>query len=244
MASLKSIRQFSKNFSKEKYNTISVLINNAGLQNIGKTKYTKDKFEVTFGTNHIGPFALTQLLLPNMLNDGLITFTASETHDPALKTPIEPPVFSTVNELAFPEETSEKINIVGQRRYSTSKLCNIMTTYELQKQLGNTNIRVNAYDPGMTPGTGLAKSYPPMVRFLWKNIFPVLTLFKKNVHTPSQAGKNLANLAYAKKHKSLKGICFSDGKVVKTSIDSYNKDFQKELWNGSLKLINMEFIDV
>ena len=113
LASLKSIRQFSEIFNKEKYNTISVLINNAGLQNIGKTEYTKDKFEVTFGTNHIGPFALTQLLLPHMVNDGIITFTSSETHNPALKTPIEPPVFTTVNELAFPKETSEKISVIG-----------------------------------------------------------------------------------------------------------------------------------
>lgn len=87
-------------------------------------------------------------------------------------------------------------------------------------------------------------SNSPNIRFLWNNIMPVLTLLKKNVHTPSQAGKNLANLAYSKKYKDLKGIYFSDGKVVKTSIDSYNKDYQKELWNGSLKLINMEFTEI
>lgn len=241
LASLASIRKFSKSFAKEKNNSISILVNNAGVQNIGETQYTADGFEQTFGVNHLGSFALTMQLLPFMKNDGHITFTSSETHDPALKTPIEPPIYTSVQELAFPKETSEKPNIVGQRRYSTSKLCNIMTAYELQERLKNTNIRVNAYDPGMTPGTGLAKTYSPIMRFLWKNVFPVLTLVKSNIHTPAQAGRNLANLAYSEKYKNLKGIYFSDGKVVKTSVDSYNKDFQKSLWNGSLELTKTTF---
>jgi hypothetical protein len=93
----------------------------------------------------------------------------------------------------------------------------------------------------MTPGTGLAKTYSPVMRFLWKNVFPVLTLVKSNIHTPAQAGRNLANLAYSEKYKDLKGIYFSDGKVVKTSVDSYNKDFQKSLWNGSLELTKTTF---
>ncbi len=243
LASLQSIRQFSEKLSREKNPSISILINNAGVQNIGETQYTKDGFEQTFGVNHLGAFALTMQLLPFIKNDGHITFTSSETHDPALKTPIEPPIYTSAQELAFPKETSEKQNIVGQRRYSTSKLCNIMTTYELQERLKHTDIRVNAYDPGLTPGTGLARTYTPAMRFLWKNVFPVLTLFKSNIHTPAQAGKNLANLAYSEKYKDLKGIYFSDGKVVKTSVDSYNKDFQKDMWSGSLELTKTTFTE-
>ena len=213
------------------------------MQNIGETQYTTDGFEQTFGVNHLGAFALTMQLLPSMKNDGHITFTSSETHDPALKTPIEPPIYTSAQELAYPKETSEKRNLVGQRRYSTSKLCNIMTTYELQERLKHTKIRVNAYDPGLTPGTGLARTYTPVMRFLWKNVFPVLTLFKSNIHTPAQAGKNLANLAYSEKYKDLKEIYFSDGKVVKTSVDSYNRSFQKDLWNGSLDLTKTTFTE-
>lgn len=243
LASAQSIRQFSEKLSREKNLSISILINNAGVQNIGETQYTPDGFEQTFGVNHLGTFALTMQLLPFMKNDGHITFTSSETHDPALRTPIEPPIYTSAQELAYPKETSEKQNIIGQRRYSTSKLCNIMTTYELQDRLKHTNIRVNAYDPGLTPGTGLARTYTPVMRFLWKNVFPVLTLFKSNIHTPAQAGKNLANLAYSEKYKDLKGIYFSDGKVVKTSVDSYNRSFQKDLWNGSLELTKTTFTE-
>ncbi|AWW30668.1 hypothetical protein DN752_11315 [Echinicola strongylocentroti] len=243
LASLESIRKFSESFAKEKNNSISILINNAGVQNIGETHYTADGFEETFGVNHLGSFALTMQLLPLIKNDGHIIFTSSETHDPALKTPIEPPIYTSVQDLAFPKETAEKPNIVGQRRYSTSKLCNIITTYQLQERVKNTNMRINAYDPGMTPGTGLAKTYSPIMRFLWKNVFPVLTLLKSNIHSPAQAGRNLANLAYSEKYKDLKGIYFSDGKVVKTSVDSYNKVFQKSLWDGSLELTKTTFTE-
>lgn len=238
LASLQSIRQFSGALADIKHNTIAILINNAGVQNIGKTEYTSDGFELTFGVNHLGAFALTQWLLPYMSNDAHILFTSSDTHNPAIKTPIEPPVYTSVKQLAFPDETSGKLIIEGQRRYSTSKLCNIMTTYELQEQLIDTNIRVNAYDPGMTPGTGLSRTYSPVLRFIWKNIMPVLTLFGNNVHTPAQAGRILAELANAEKYKHLKGIYFSNGRVVKSSVDSYNKDFQKELWHHSMELIS------
>ncbi|MEO8404807.1 MAG: hypothetical protein ABI480_09435 [Chitinophagaceae bacterium] len=82
-----------------------------------------------------------------MEKDSSITFTASDTHDPTTKTAIKPPVYTSGRELAFPKESSEKENIVGQRRYSTSKLCNILTTYILHEKLSDKNIRVNAFDP-------------------------------------------------------------------------------------------------
>lgn len=243
LASLKSIQHFADAFSKEKQPIIKALVNNAGLQNVGETLYTEDGYELTFGTNHLGPFALTQLLMAFLDNNASITFTASDTHDPLQKTGIEPPVYTNANEMAFPKESNEKKTVVGQRRYSTSKLCNVLTTYILQEKLANTTIRVNAFDPGLTPGTGLTRNYPAIVKFVWKNILPVLTLFKHNTNTPSKSGGRLASLAFSKEFSNLKGIYFSDGKVLKSSTDSYNRNFQTDLWNSSLKLTNTNFIE-
>ena len=181
LASLQSVRDFKTAFLTLPSPVITALVNNAGLQNIGKTAYTRDGFEITFGTNHLGGFYLTLLLLPYIEKNGSITFTASDTHDPAAKTGIQPPVFTTGKELAFTKETSEKENIVGQRRYSTSKLCNVLTTYVLHERLSDKNIRVNAFDPGLTPGTGLAKSYPAPLRFVWINILPMMRFVRKNI---------------------------------------------------------------
>ncbi len=240
LASLKSIKDFATVFAKEKYNRILSLVNNAGLQNIGATKYTADGFEETFGTNHLGPFYLTLLLLPLMAEEASVIFTASGTHDPAQKTGVEPPVYTSAQELAYPNTTDEKANVVGQRRYSTSKLCKIMTVYELQRHLENTPIRVNAFDPGMVPGTGLARTYPPVLKFVWRYVMPLLSLFMRNVNTAKKSGTNLANVAFAKQFRHIKGKYFEGVTVIQSSHDSYNRAYQKDLWDTTLRLTKIK----
>jgi NAD(P)-dependent dehydrogenase (short-subunit alcohol dehydrogenase family) len=242
LASLQSVRDFKTAISKLP-NPVITLINNAGAI-FNKFEYTKDGFEMTFGTNHLGGFYLTLILLPYIDDSGSITFTASDTHDPAKKTGAEPPNYITARDLAFPKVKSEKVTIKDtQRRYSTSKLCNVLTTYILQEKLLNTNIRVNAFDPGLTPGTGLIRFIPAPVRFFLYLIFRVQMLYRHNTNLPKKSGSSLANLSYAKEFRNLKGIYFSDGKVTKSSRDSYNKYLQKDLWKSSIKLTGIKMED-
>jgi len=65
LGDLKSIQNFSEEFRK-KYESLNLLINNAGVM-IPPYKHTKDGFELQFGTNHLGHFALTGQLLPTLL---------------------------------------------------------------------------------------------------------------------------------------------------------------------------------
>ena len=238
LESLESIREFKKQFEKTG-TKISTLINNAGLQNVDKTKYTKDGIEQTFGVNHLAPFYLTLLLIPYLAEDASITFTASGTHDPDQKSGMPAPEFKEAKLLAYPVETDETKIKVGQRRYATSKLCNILTTYELQKRLANTKIRVNAFDPGLVPGTGLARNYPPVLKFISDYVFKALIVFVHNVNTAQNSGKRLANLAYSDKYKSAKGKYFEGEKEIKSSTDSYNKELQKNLWESSIELLGV-----
>lgn len=240
LASLQSIRDFRTAFSKLPNPIITALINNAGVQNVGETKYTQDGFELTFGTNHLGGLYLTLLLLPYMGTDGSITFTASGTHDPKQKTGMPVPVFKDPYLLAHPEGIDDKLLTAGQTRYTTSKLCNILTVYELQRRLANTNIRVNAFDPGLVPGTGLARSYSPFLKFVSDYVFKALILFHHNVHTAKQSGKRLANLAFADEYKTMKGKYFEGEKEIRSSEDSYNTTYQTELWNASIKLLHIQ----
>ena len=238
LESLESIREFKKQFEKTG-TKISTLINNAGLQNVDKTKYTKDGIEQTFGVNHLAPFYLTLLLIPYLAEDASITFTASGTHDPDQKSGMPAPEFKEAKLLAYPVETDETKIKVGQRRYATSKLCNILTTYELQRRLANTGIRVNAFDPGLVPGTGLARNYPPVLKFISDYVFKALIVFVHNVNTAQNSGKRLANLAYSDKYKSAKGKYFEGEKEIKSSTDSYNKELQKNLWESSIELLGV-----
>jgi len=240
LESLQSVREFTAQFSKQPNNKIIALINNAGIQNVAETQFTKEGFESTFGVNHLASTYLTLLLLPFMDSNASITFTASGTHDPKQKTGMEPPIFKSAKELAYPTKTNEKLMTVGQRRYTTSKLCNILTTYELQRKLSETNIRVNAFDPGFVPGTGLARNYPPLLRFISNNILPVLKYFVPNVNTAPVSGKRLANLAYSDQYKNFKGKYFEGDKEIKSSTDSYNKKYQDILWTSTIDLLEIK----
>ncbi|WP_158792935.1 oxidoreductase [Granulicella sp. L60] len=65
LASLKSVRAFAAKVNREA--RLDLLVNNAGVMRLPKRQVTEDGFEVQFGTNFLGPFALTNLLLPAML---------------------------------------------------------------------------------------------------------------------------------------------------------------------------------
>lgn len=171
LESLQSVREFVRLFSEQPHCQLIALLNNAGMQNVGETRYTKDGYEATFGVNHLAPFYLTLLLLPFMAPNSSITFTASGTHDPKQKTGMPAPVYTRAEQLAYPEKTDESLITIGQRRYTTSKLCNVLTTYTLQKRVEKLNIRVNAFDPGLVPGTGLARNYSPFLKFISDYVF-------------------------------------------------------------------------
>ncbi|KAK3588718.1 hypothetical protein CHS0354_026037 [Potamilus streckersoni] len=89
VACFASIRQFVDEFHK-KGKKLDILINNAGLLAADKTTkhYTVDNFELTIGTNHLGPFLLTTLLLDDLKSSGLqnsearIVVLTSMIHDP------------------------------------------------------------------------------------------------------------------------------------------------------------------
>ncbi len=240
LASFKSIEQFRDSIANLTNPKIEALVNNAGVSYIGKPRYTKEGFELTFGTNHLGNLYLTLLLLPYMDSNGSITFTASGTHDPKQKTGMPAPKFEDPNLLAYPVNITNTAMNVGQTRYTTSKLCNILTTYELQQKLINTNIRVNAFDPGLVPGTGLTRAYSPVIRVAYKCFFKVASLFVSNINSAKKSGKRLANLAYSIKYKNAKGKYFEGEKEIKSSEESYNKAHQKQLWNGSIKLLDIK----
>lgn len=241
LSSLASIRNFVSMFSQMDYPPLYALVCNAGVQFIDKTHFTKDGFEATFGVNHLGHFLLANLLLEQMTHSGKIVLVSSGTHDPLKRTGMPAPVFVDPRIMAYPDQSSsnEAISLIGRRRYTTSKLCNLYFTYELAnriKQQTEKKITVNAFDPGMMPGTGLAQSYTPFMKFVWKYILPALTLFYPNVNTVRQSGKALAALVTDSKHNQTTGKYFEGKKEIKSSELSYNSGNRKQLWKASVEL--------
>jgi NAD(P)-dependent dehydrogenase (short-subunit alcohol dehydrogenase family) len=137
LSDLAAVRRFAAEFARH-YQRLDLLINNAGIMEIPFGK-TADGFELQFGTNHLGHFALTGLLL-----------------DLSLQTPQARIV--TVSSIMHRFGRIDFDNLNGEKRYSRrgayaqSKLANLLFTYELQRRLeaaGVDTIAVAAH-PGWT----------------------------------------------------------------------------------------------
>lgn len=243
LASLASVREFVADWKRSSYPPLKGLICNAGLQVVSETTYTKDGFETTFGVNHLGHFLLANLLIPLMTPDSQIVWVSSDTHDPTKKTGMPGPIYTDPQALAHPLPFGKNADLQheGRVRYTTSKLCNIYTAYEMDRLLTgkNISIRVNAFNPGMMPGSGLARDYNPLMRFVWNNILPIMTIFSKNVHTTKQSGKALASLYLDQSLAGASGQYFDGNEPISSSVDSYNVRNAKNLWEGSIKLTSL-----
>lgn len=241
LSSLESVRRFVHEFVGLNLPPLYAIVCNAGVQIVNGTQYTKEGFEMTFGVNHLGHFALVNLLLGKMAVRGKIVFVSSDTHDPLQKTGMPEPIYEKAEWLAYPNKSN--VLLSGTRRYTTSKLCNIYCTYELAERIKTQtekNITVNAFNPGMMPGTGLARNHNFFARFAWKYILPVLTIFKHNVNTVAKSGKSLAMLITDSRLENITGKYFDGTKQTDSSNLSYVKQNWEDLWKTSMELVNLK----
>ncbi|NJQ05748.1 oxidoreductase [Streptomyces lonarensis] len=129
LADLASIRAFVKGFDE----SIDLLINNAGVM-IPPMSRTADGFELQFGTNHLGHFALTNLLLPQIT--GRVVTVSSNGH--------------RLGAIDFEDLNWERRSYRAMRAYGQSKLANLLFTAELQRRLTATEspVLATAAHPG------------------------------------------------------------------------------------------------
>jgi NAD(P)-dependent dehydrogenase (short-subunit alcohol dehydrogenase family) len=158
LADLESIHRFAENFKKG-FQKLDLLINNAGIMNPPYTK-TKDGFEMQFGTNHLGHFALTGLLIDLIKNtpNSRIVNVSSTAHK--------------IGNLNFDDLNWETRRYNKFRSYGDSKLANLYFTKELQKRLGkqSSGVIVASAHPGAS-ATELSRH---------SLFFRVLSLFVQN----------------------------------------------------------------
>lgn len=231
LASLDSVRAFA--VATE---SADALVCNAGVQIVSGKTETGDGIETTFAVNHLGHFLLATLLAPKMPDGARIVFVSSNTHDPSKRTGIAPPRFADAAALVHDDGApdGESPNHAGQRRYATSKLCNVLCAYEMDRRLGG-RLAVNAFDPGFMPGTNLARDWNALGRFAFKFIAPLLT-FLPNTNRISTSGARLARLAIDPEFAGVSGRYFSRGRPTPSSKDSYDEAKARALWDLSVAL--------
>ncbi|MFJ3232168.1 oxidoreductase [Streptomyces sp. NPDC086787] len=146
LADLASVRRFAEEWQ----GPIDLLLNNAGVMMLPQSR-TKDGFETQFGTNHLGHFALTNLLLPQV-TDRVVT------------------VSSTGHRWGGARIEFDDVNMAGdygpQRAYAQSKLANLLFTLELQRRLAEAGSRVRsvAAHPGWAATNLQNHAANPIVR--------------------------------------------------------------------------------
>ncbi|MBO2455211.1 SDR family NAD(P)-dependent oxidoreductase [Actinomadura barringtoniae] len=237
LGSLAEVQAFAERLTAMSLPPLRGLVCNAGLQNASGARTSKDGYELTFAVNHLAHFALIQHLRPHLDDDGAarIVMVASDTHDPAKPTGMPAPSYTTAEDMARPGEDTA---LEGRRRYTMSKLCNVLMAYELARRLSGTGITVNAFDPGLMPGTGLAREYGGVQAFAWRYVMPALVVVPGlNIHTPRRSGRALGRLVTAPEHAETTGEYFSGYRRIPSSDDSYDTVKAEDLWKTSERLV-------
>ncbi len=260
LASLASVRAFAKDFAARDLPPLHAVICNAGLQVVSGTTYTQDGFEMTFGVNCLGHFLLVNLLLRHLVAPARIVFVSSGSHRPESSSTFmsrmigtKPPRYRDARALAWPEqypdaqERHESPKVVGMRRYSTSKLCDVFYAYELSRRLQSQGystpehpITVNAFDPGPTPGTRLSRDAGAFGRFAWNVLMPRLRFAMPHMQSLDASGKALTRLVLDPALKGISGKYFAGMEEQASSEESYDRQKAAELWETSAEVVKLQ----
>ena len=223
LASFASVRQCAAAFQAKGY-PLHVLINNAGGSNPGKqARFTADGFELTFGTNHLGHFLLTNLLLDDLKRSApaRVITVSSQLHIPGYGGG-PPPDFDYDN---LKGEKYYNANIF----YRNSKLANMWFTYELQRRLKGTGVTSNAVCPGFVPAAIADRRTSPIERFMYKQILARMP-FARSLEQAS------ASYLFTATDPALEGVggkFIVDGKERRSSDESYDEQKARRLWDLS-----------
>lgn len=214
LSSMADIRRMAGEFLA-KHDTVDVLVNNAGALLMDR-QITKDGYEATFATNHLGYFLLTELLLDAVKKApaGRIVNVASEAHHRGT--------------IDFDDLMGEK-SYAGWRAYGASKLANILFTSELARRLEGTGVTASSLHPGVI-ASGFALNNKGVVGTLWKLMSPFLM-------SSENGAKTTLFLATNPSVAKVSGKYFSKCKVKTPSREARDATVAKRLWEVSEQLV-------
>ncbi len=171
------------------------LVNNAGIHQTQPTRNAQG-WDMTFATDHLGPFVLTELLMPHLPDGANIVFVASGVEDPERK-PAKMAGFRGGRYLSAEASARGEWKPGGSKApgadaYATSKQCTLATALEFAREMPR--LRINAVEPGFSPATSLGREANAFVRLLLKRVLPLLVPVMKYWSTPEQAARVIAKV--------------------------------------------------
>jgi NAD(P)-dependent dehydrogenase (short-subunit alcohol dehydrogenase family) len=227
LTSLDSVRSAAAEL-RSAHDRIDLLINNAGVMYTPKST-TKDGFEMQFGTNHLGHFALTGLLLDRLL-------------------PVKGSRVVTVSSLGHRIRAAIHFDDLQWERsysrvaaYGQAKLANLLFTYELQRRLaaGGTTVAVAAHPGGSK--TELTRNLPRLVAVATKLVEPLFQDADLGALPQLRAATDPA--VQGGQYYGPDGFQETRGypKVVASSAQSHDVALQQRLWAVSEELTGVSY---
>jgi retinol dehydrogenase-12 len=214
LADLDSVRSAAHTYL-ERHGPLHVLVNNAGLA--GHRGQTKDGFELAFGVNHLGPYLLTRILLPRLLESrpARIINVASKAHYRA-------------TELDWVALTRSTATITGLREYERSKLANVLFTKSLARAFAPHEIATWSVHPGVVASD------------IWRRVpRPVRWFMKRNMITNEEGAEGSLLLATARDPGAPSGAYFSRTKPKDPNPIAEDERLQDELWARSASWVGL-----
>ena len=215
LADLSSVRRFADEV-KARFSHLDLLMNNAGTLETGR-HMTKDNLEKTVGVNYVGPFLLTQLLLPLMGEGSRIVNMVSLTY--------------RVGRLDFPDFFTRGMKGCFWRIpvYSNSKLALTLFTFNLANRLKDKGITVNAADPGIV-STDIIKMH---------NFIDPLTdiFFRPFIRTPRQGADTAIHLLLDEEKAGQTGTFNRSNRIVDVGDKFYHHKQMQELWDKTEDIV-------
>ncbi|TRY61533.1 hypothetical protein TCAL_05730 [Tigriopus californicus] len=223
LASLKSVRECAEALvaSEDK---IDILINNAGVMLCPHWK-TEDGFDMQFGTNHLGHFLLTEMLMP------LIRKSEASGFHPRII------ILSSLAHKGAPinwDDINYEKSYSAIAAYAQSKLANVLHAKELAERLSDTEISVYAVHPGAVD-TELGRHF---YNKWWAKLFKPCAsrLFKQPIH----GAQTTLYCALDDSVANDSGKYYADCRETRPHSRALRKEDQKRLWDLSEKFVGLK----
>jgi len=243
LASLASVSAFVAGLGAHEQGHLDGVLFNAGGQSAQRIAFTVDGIETTFAVNHLAHLALMNGLMPRLGSGARVGWTASGTHDPketaARLSGFRGARYTSAARLAKADhEPGISVAQVCRDAYATSKLCNIVAARAFAQRHPQA-ATFFSFDPGLMPGTGLAREHGAVGRWFWHQVLPRLAPILPGTSTPAASSAILTELLTGVRRPTYNGAYFNfTGQQLEPAAPATEAWVAEDLMRGSEALIS------